>query len=87
MKAESIRITSVSNWTEQTEYMIPNYVDILFFNDKVGGTFITLGKEHRDRRIGINTASCEQKHFLSGLGDCGIGRNCNDLAGKETLIP
>ena len=28
--------------------LLLRYMDILFFNDKVGGAFITLGKENRD---------------------------------------
>ena len=61
-------------------------LDIFFFNDKFGPVLVALGKENRDRRIGIDAAACEQKHFLPGLGDCSVGCNCNDLSGEETLI-
>ena len=65
-----------SRWLFQ---LLLRCLDIFFFNDKIGPVFVALGKENRNRRIGIDAASCEQKHFLSGLGDCGIGCNCNDL--------
>ena len=62
-------------------------LDIFFFNDKFCPVFVALGKENRDRCIGIDAASREQKYFLSGLGNCGVRCNCNDLTGEETLLP
>ena len=62
-------------------------LDIFFFNNKIGPVLVALGKENRDRRIGIDAATCKQKHFLSRLGNCGVGCNCNDLTGEETLLP
>ena len=73
-----------SRWLIQ---LLLGCLDIFFFNDKFGPVLVALGKENRNWRIGINAATCEQKHFLSGFGNRGIGRNCNDLTGEETLLP